>query len=74
MPKVRKNASLITVNGVTKSLTEWSREYGISKQLIFNRLSCGWSETDAVTRPKGNYRRLGGQDGQSAYATQGEIA
>lgn len=56
----RKNACNITIDGDTKSLTEWCREQGISKQLVLDRIGRGWSEKDAVMKPARTYRRLNG--------------
>ena len=43
---------LITnVHGVTKTLTQWAKERGMRPALISHRISCGWSEADAVLTP-----------------------
>lgn len=52
----RKNACLITIHGHTRSLTEWCEAYRISKQLVIDRISRGWSDVDAVTKPVRKYR------------------
>lgn len=52
----RKNACLITIGKETKSLTEWCRQYKISKQLVIDRISRGWSDEAAVQTPKRKYR------------------
>lgn len=41
----------ITIDGVTKTISQWSREVGISASVISNRLKRGWSEIEAVTTP-----------------------
>jgi hypothetical protein len=48
---------LIEIDGETRTLTEWSIEYGISKQLVFDRLKRGWSEERSVTKPARKYKR-----------------
>lgn len=41
---------VVTVNGVSKTLAEWSRENKIKYHTIQDRLARGWNETDAVTK------------------------
>lgn len=43
---------MITVDGVTKCISEWARELGISHSAIILRIKYGWSEKLAVTTPK----------------------
>lgn len=43
----------ITVNGVTKTVTEWANERGMKYNTILTRLDRGWSEYDAVMTPAG---------------------
>lgn len=38
-------------NGVSKSLTGWSQEYGISRFVIMYRIKRGWSMKDALNTP-----------------------
>lgn len=40
---------LVTHNGVTKSITEWGIENGISRSCIYNRIRYGWDAVDAIT-------------------------
>lgn len=42
---------VLTVNGATKTLANWSRDCGICANTITSRLRMGWSEHDAVTVP-----------------------
>jgi hypothetical protein len=46
-----KNSKFITVDGVTKTYSEWEKEKGLSKGLISKRLQQGLSPYDAVMRP-----------------------
>lgn len=46
-----KNNKFITINGVTKTYSEWEKEKGLSKGLISKRLQQGCSEYDAVMKP-----------------------
>ena len=41
----------ITINGITKNITQWCSEYNISMRTVYRRLKEGWSEIDAVTKP-----------------------
>ena len=47
------NVKLYTINGVTKSLPQWCREYGQEYYLVRQRVyKLGWSIKDALTIPK----------------------
>ncbi len=43
------NARLMTVGGVTKTLTEWAKETGISRATVESRLRMGWSHEKSLT-------------------------
>ena len=43
------NVRLVTVGDVTMSLTEWSREMGIARTTVANRIRRGWPPEKAVT-------------------------
>jgi len=45
----RTNNRMITANGETHTMAEWSRLSNIRYETIQRRLSSGWSEQDAVT-------------------------
>jgi hypothetical protein len=48
----------ITIAGETKTLSQWSRAYGVDKDLASQRiLRDGWSPEDAVTIPSRSLRR-----------------
>ena len=48
----RRSARLITCNGRTQSLTEWSLETGLTKTLISDRIdNWGWSPERALNEP-----------------------
>lgn len=40
----------ITMNGETKTVAEWAREYGVSRFPIYRRISHGWSPLDAMLK------------------------
>jgi hypothetical protein len=44
----RRNNHLITVDGITRCLAEWSEISGVGFSTIIRRLKIGWSTTDAV--------------------------
>lgn len=52
-----RNKRNLTLNGVTMSITEWGEYLGVSRYLIQGRLQQGWSEEDALTRPKQIHNR-----------------
>lgn len=44
----------IEFNGVSKSLSAWARDIGISRGSMRDRLNNGWSIEQALTTPKGD--------------------
>ncbi len=49
--KNKRNNRFIELFGRRQHLAEWAREYGVDHTLIISRLSRGWSDIDAVTKP-----------------------
>lgn len=47
----RTDSHYITFNGETKTIADWARDLGISKNTIFTRLRNGWSEQEAISKP-----------------------
>ncbi len=47
----KRTNHLLTVNGVTKPLIDWSEETGINKNTLLYRLKYGWTPEEVVTRP-----------------------
>lgn len=41
----------LTYNGVTKNVTQWAEELGVSDSAIFQRISKGWSVDKIFTKP-----------------------
>lgn len=54
----KRDVRLVTVDGITKCVTEWSEEFGIPKGSIFNRLNRGWPSKSAVSEPIVKGRRF----------------
>jgi hypothetical protein len=46
-----RNVRLLTANGETHSIAEWSRLVGINESTISERLKRQWSNVDAVSKP-----------------------
>lgn len=46
-----------TIDGHTKTLKEWSKEYGVPDHVICHRLESGWSVEDAIKTPRRAYNR-----------------
>ena len=46
-----------TLNGHTRTLKEWSKEYGVPDYVICHRIEKGWSIEDAIKTPKRKYVR-----------------
>ena len=53
----RRSTKFLTIDGVTRPLSEWSEMYGIGSKAILYRLKQGWSHAEAVTTPKNFYHR-----------------
>lgn len=47
----RRRKRILTVNGESKSMSEWAEIYGLKDRTIWQRLSKGWTEEEAVTIP-----------------------
>lgn len=47
----RRTTHLMTLNGVTKPMSDWADELGINRDTIRDRLRRGWSEERALTVP-----------------------
>lgn len=51
----------LTIDGVTKTMSEWADVYGINRRTVFSRLNItGWSEMEALTTPARVYFKAGG--------------
>lgn len=48
----KTNNKLLTYDGKTMNLTQWSERLGIDRMLVGNRLRRGWSVEKALTSPK----------------------
>lgn len=42
---------MVKINGVEKTVEEWSDFYGVSLRVIINRLYDGWDDERAITTP-----------------------
>lgn len=52
--KNRRTTRLISFNGETYSIREWSKRLGISESTLYFRLNSGWDIKDAFTIPVGS--------------------
>jgi hypothetical protein len=48
----RTTNRLVTIDGVTKTLADWSEEHGLPKHMLRQRVEAGWPEKDLLL-PKG---------------------
>ena len=49
----KRNVKLYTINGVTKSLTQWCKEYEMNYGMVRQRIiKLGWTIEDALIKPK----------------------
>ncbi len=49
----RRTNHRIEIDGITKTIAQWARHYGISQFVIHSRIYQGWSVHDAVSLPVG---------------------
>jgi hypothetical protein len=47
----RRGNTLLSYNGETHTLSEWSEIYNLGENVITERLKIGWSVVDAITKP-----------------------
>ncbi len=47
---------LLTIAGETKCIAEWAKTAGLTPSILYARLSRGWSDEEAVSRPKNPWR------------------
>lgn len=47
----RRNNRIITIDGVSHTASEWEKINGMKPGAIYNRISKGWTEYDAITKP-----------------------
>jgi hypothetical protein len=47
----KRNNRLVTIDGKTKSVAQWCREFGLNPKTVSSRLHAGWEPVDALTRP-----------------------
>ena len=66
----RRGVRLISYNGDTHTVSEWSDILGFPKSILYSRLSNGWSVDDAFTVPKGKY--IGGKYNHLSKLIKGE--
>ena len=52
----KRTNHIITINGVKKNVTQWTETMGFHENLIFSRLSRGWTPKEAVLIPTGMMR------------------
>jgi hypothetical protein len=53
----KRSSTLITFEGKTKTLSQWSKETGISSATLSQRKKRGWDERKILTTPTGKYER-----------------
>lgn len=56
--KNKRNLRMYTYNGETKHLAEWSRQYNIKYNLLYDRLNLGIPFERAITMQKKTYERI----------------
>lgn len=57
----------LTINGVTKVLTDWARQVGLNEMSITKRLRKGMSPAEAVFTPRKTFSGLSKQEWQKQY-------
>lgn len=56
----RRVARLVTIDGVTRTMSEWSRRTGVQARTIRHRLRSGWDMERAITEPAHTKSRFRG--------------
>lgn len=58
-PRTRACDKYFTINGSTKNVSDFAKEYGINRCTVYGRLRRGWSIEDALTvSPDGKQRKI----------------
>lgn len=52
----KRNNHLITYNGKTQTLAQWSKETGILSSVIIKRFNLGWNVDEILTKPVRKYK------------------
>lgn len=47
----KRNNRLVTIDGKTKSVAQWCREFGLNSKTVNSRIHMGWNPVDALTKP-----------------------
>lgn len=58
----RRTCNYITINGVTKTISEWCDESGVKRSTAYNRIKRGWDGERAVTEKRQQVRKLSEED------------
>lgn len=67
----RRTNNYITINGETRTLTQWCEINGVNCSTAFNRIKYGWDVQDAVTLPPSKIKYTGRHKyGEKEGATQ----
>lgn len=43
---------MITINGITRNISDWCHIYGINRATAYGRIRRGWDPVEAITKPK----------------------
>lgn len=69
-----KPLKMVTVDGVTRSVPEWSQITGVPADRIYHRLRRGWTEHNAIRRPAMTPQEVGAYAGTIRTASNKEGA
>ena len=58
----RSSVKRMELNGQTKSVTQWAREYNVDRHLVYKRLDSGWDLERALTYEGRNSTKSVGED------------
>ncbi|MCS0789547.1 hypothetical protein NX021_15445 [Cytobacillus firmus] len=47
----RRNNILVTIDGITKSFSQWADEFEINRSTALSRVHAGMTEQEALTKP-----------------------
>lgn len=49
--KNRRSSNMLTINGITKTAADWSRDAGFEKHVVMDRIRKGMDLEEAISRP-----------------------
>ena len=45
----RRSSIMVTIGGVTRNVSDWSKHFGIAREVVYARIALGWNSEKAIT-------------------------